>query len=414
VIIEFLGGCEEIGREAFLVKDGNTNVLLEYGVELQPNIKLPLLPAVKIDGLFVSHAHLDHSGMVPLIYKFQNPTLYATPATLDLMNLLLEDYIKVAGLTRGFSEYQKYDIAKMNKHFKSCSYNQKFKIGKLTAKLFDASHIPGSASIYISGSKSILYTGDINAISTYLLDYKEINYPKIDCLITESTYSERDHPNRKTEEKRFIDKITEYENGLVLLPTFAVGRAQELLLMLYSNGIKREIYLDGMAQKASDIILYYKKYIKNSDILKKVLKKVNFIRTKKQRDKIIKNGGIVVTTSGMLNGGPIVYYLKKVRNVKNTCLLITGYQAPGTPGEKILKTRYFENEENKFKVNIEVQKFDFSGHAGRKELFNLIKKISPKKVICVHGDNTKKFAMEITKKLKIEASAPKIGESIEI
>jgi len=414
VIIEFLGGCDEIGREAFLVKDKNTNVLLEYGVELQPNIKLPLLPAVKIDGFFVSHAHLDHSGMVPLIYKFQNPTLYATPATLDLMNLLLEDYIKVAGLTRGFSEYQKYDIAKMNKNFKPCFYNQKFKIGNLVAKLFDASHIPGSASIYISGSKSILYTGDINTISTYLLDYKEINYPEIDCLIMESTYSEREHPDRKIEEKRFIKKIREYENGLVLLPTFAVGRAQELLLMLYSNGIKREIYLDGMAQKASDIILYHKKYINDDRILKKVLKRVNFIRTKKQRDRIIKRGGIVVTTSGMLNGGPIVYYLKKVRNMKNTCLLMTGFQAEGTPGEKLLRTRYFENCESKFKVNIEIQKFDFSAHAGRSGLFKLIKRIAPKKVICVHGENTKKFAVEIREKLEIEAIAPKIGEFVEL
>jgi putative mRNA 3-end processing factor len=330
------------------------------------------------------------------------------------MNLLLEDYVKVAGLTRGFSEYLKHDIAKMNKYFVPCSYNQKFKVGNLEAELFDAGHIPGSASVYLSGSKRIMYTGDINTISTYLLGYKEIKYPKLDCLITESTYSEKEHPDRKIEENIFIEKVKEYENGLVLLPTFAVGRAQELLIMLNSYGIKKQIYLDGMAQKAADIILYHKNYIKDSDALKKVLKRVNFVRTRRQRDKIVRDGGIVVTTSGMLNGGPIVSYLKNSRDMKNTCLLITGYQAQGTPGEKLLKTHYFENGEYKFKVNMEIKKFDFSGHAGRSDLFNLIKRISPKKVICVHGDNTPKFAKEIKEKLNIEALAPKMGESAEI
>ncbi len=414
MIIDFLGGCREIGREAFLIKDKNTNIVLDYGVELQPRIRIPSLPTVKLDGIFVTHAHLDHSGMVPLIYKMQNPNLYATPAILDLMNLLLEDYIKVAGLNRGFSEYQKYDITKMNKSFVPCVYNQLFRVGNLEAKLFDASHIPGSASVYLSGSKRILYTGDINTIPTYLLGYKEIKYPKIDCLITESTYSEREHLDRKIEENRFIEKIKEYENGLILLPTFAVGRAQELLLMLYSHGIKKEIYLDGMGQKAADIILYHKNYIRDSDGLKKVLKRVNFVRTRRQRDKIIREGGIVITTAGMLSGGPIVYYLKNSRNRKNTCLLMTGYQAQGTPGEKLLKTRYFENEETKFKVNLEIQKFDFSAHAGRSELFNLIKRLSPKKVICVHGDNTIKFAEEIKEKLNIETLAPKIGDRVEV
>ncbi len=414
MIIEFLGGCRQIGREAFLVKDKKTNVLLEYGVELQPNIQIPLLPTVKLDGIFVTHAHLDHSGMVPLIYKIQNPNLYTTPATLDLMNLLLEDYIKVAKLTRGFGEYTKHDLIKMNKYFRPHPYNQKFRVGNLHAEFFDASHIPGSASVFLDGSKKILYTGDINTVETNLLSYKEINYPRVDCLITESTYSEREHPDRKLEEKRLIKKVLEYEHGTVLLPTFAVGRAQEILMTLYTNGIKENIYLDGMAQKAADLILYHKNYVKDALTLKKVLKHVNFVRTRKQRDRIVREGGIVVTTSGMLNGGPILHYLKKVRDNKNACLFITGFQAPGTPGEKLLRTGYFENDENKFKVNLEIQKFDFSGHAGRKELFDLIEKISPKKVICVHGDHTPKFAKEIEKKLNIESLAPDVGDSVEV
>ncbi|OYT42945.1 MAG: hypothetical protein B6U88_02425 [Candidatus Aenigmarchaeota archaeon ex4484_56] len=413
MIVEFLGGCNEIGREAFLIKDLK-NVLLEFGVKLQPEIELPIMPSVTLDSIIVTHAHLDHCGMVPLIYKTQTPRLYVTPPTLDLMNLLLEDYIKVAKLTRGFSEYNHRDIEKMNKNAKVFPYNHKIKLKKMSACFYDASHIPGSASIFIEGSKKIMYTGDINTVETKLLDYKNIKYPKIDCLITESTYSNREHPDRKKEEKKFIEKIKEYENGLVLLPCFAIGRAQEILLILEEYGIKGEIYLDGMAQKAADLILYHKKYIKNPHLLKKILRKIKFVRTKRQRDKIVREGGIVVSTSGMLNGGPAVYYLKKIRNNKNACVLLTGFQAEGTPGEKLLRTNYFENEETKFKVNLEVKKFDFSAHAGKDELFDLIKRISPKKVICVHGENTKKFSREIRNNLNIETIAPRIGDNIEI
>jgi putative mRNA 3-end processing factor len=169
-----------------------------------------------------------------------------------------------------------------------------------------------------------------------------------------------------------------------------------------------------MAQKASNIILYHKHSIRDNRALKNILMRVKFVRTRKQRDKILKSGGIVVTTSGMLNGGPIVYYLKKVKNRRDACLLFTGFQVEGTPGEKLLKTKIFESEEEKFEVNIEVKKFDFSAHAGRSELFNLVEKVNPKKVICVHGDHTRKFAREIREILGIEAIAPRIDEKVEI
>lgn len=414
MIIEFLGGANEIGREAFLVESQNTTILLEYGVKLHPELEIPLLPAKKLDAVFVSHAHLDHAGMVPLIYKTQSPKLYATQLTLELMNLLLEDYIKVAKLTRGFSEYNSYDIAKMNKHFRACTYNKKFRIKDFEAELFDAFHIPGSASIYLANSRRILYTGDICMHASNLLKYRQIKYPKIDCLIIESTYSEREHPDREEEERKFVEKVREYSDGIVLIPTFAVGRAQEVLLILNKYGITKNVYLDGIAQRASNIILYHKRYIRDYKALKNILMKVKFVKTRKQRDKILKSRGVVVTTSGMLNGGPVVYYLKKIRNRKDSCLLFTGFQVEGTPGEKLLKTKIFESEDEKFKVSIEIKKFDFSAHAGRSELFNLVEKIKPEKVICVHGDHTRKFAREIEEKFGIEAIAPKINDRVEV
>jgi putative mRNA 3-end processing factor len=410
-----LGGGNEVGRAGFVVSDRNTNVLLEYGVKLQPKIELPIVPSVLLDGVFISHAHLDHSGMAPLLYRLQHPTLYSTAATLDLMNLLLEDYIKVAKLNRGFSEFTHRDMEHMNKSFKKCNYNKNFKIGNLDAKIFPAYHIPGSASIHLKGNKSLLFTGDINTTRTYLLDYKKVEYPKTDTLMMETTYWDEDHPDRKEVIGDFIEKIKEYRGGVILLPSFAVGRAQELLLILRANGIKENIYLDGMAQKAADIILYHKEELRDPRCLKEAMRQVQFVRTKQQRAKIVKEGGIVLTTSGMLSGGPICYYLKKVRDDSDSCILLTGYQAENTPGHGLLKTGYFENEEDgRYKVNIEVVKFGFSGHAGRTDLFNLIKHVKPKTVICVHGDNTKKFAEEVRDDLKIEAIAPRNGDVLEV
>ncbi|MBN2095277.1 MAG: MBL fold metallo-hydrolase [Candidatus Aenigmarchaeota archaeon] len=415
MMLNFLGGCNEVGRAGFVASDRNSNLLLEYGVKLQPKIELPSVPTVKLDGVFISHAHLDHSGMAPLLYRLQNPKLYATSATMDLMHLLLEDYIKVGKLTRGFSEFTARDMDMMNRNFKRCSYNKQFRVGNLDCRIFPAYHIPGSASIHLRGAKSLLFTGDIAQSKTYLLGYHHINYPKTDCLMMETTYAAEDHPDREREEKRFIEKIKEYAGGIVLLPSFAVGRAQELLLMLHANGIKQDIYLDGMAQKAADIILYHKNELRDAHELKEAMKKAHFVKTKKQRAAICKKGGIVLTTSGMLSGGPICYYLRKVRDDSDACLLLTGYQAENTPGYGVLKTGYFENEEDgRYKVNLEVMKYDFSGHAGRSELFGLIKNVKPKTVVCVHGEHTKRFSEEVRDRFHIEAFAPRNGDVLEV
>jgi putative mRNA 3-end processing factor len=306
-------------------------------------------------------------------------------------------------------------MEKMNKAFKKCNYYKNFKVGNMEAKIFPAYHIPGSASIHLRGNKSLLFTGDINLARTYLLDYKKVDYPKTDILMMETTYFDEDHPDRKKEEQRFIEKIKEYHGGTILLPSFAVGRAQEILLMLKANGIKQEIYLDGMGQKAADIILYHKEELRDPKCLKEAMSKVHFVRTKKQREEIVKKGGIIITTSGMLSGGPICYYLKQVKDETDACLLLTGYQAENTPGHGLLKTGYFENQDDgRYKVNLEVMKFGFSGHAGKTELLSLIKHVKPKTVICVHGDGTKKFSEEIRDDLKIESHAPRNGDVLEV
>ena len=171
--------------------------------------------------------------------------------------------------------------------------------------------------------------------------------------------------------------------------------------------------MDGMAKRISDIILYHRRYLKNSKALKDALRKVRFLARNEQRDKALKKGSVIITTSGMLQGGPIVYYLTKLKDFENGCVLLTGYQVEDTPGDKLLKTSYFENDGERFKVKMEVEKYDFSAHADRDELLNLIRSINPKKVVCIHGEKTKEFADEL-QGMGYEAYSLKSSESLEL
>jgi len=263
-------------------------------------------------------------------------------------------------------------------------------------------------------NKKIFYTGDIKLESTRLVNGCKLPKENIDVLIIESTYSNRNHPNRIKQEEKFKDEIDQAlnNNEIALVPVFAVGRAQEILLILkdYANYIA----LDGMAKEATEIILGYKKYLSNYMELKKIFNKIKKMKNNKQRDSIIKKPCIIITTAGMLSGGPVVHYIKKIHERKESRIILTGFQVEGTHGKTLLDTGVFKNEDIEIPVRCKISKFDFSSHAGKNELFEIMKKLKPKKVFCVHGDKCKEFAKEIENKFKIDAFAPEIGEEVKI
>ena len=405
--LEFLGAMGSVGASGILIEDGNDKIVLDYGTkvrEIPP--KFPL-PVEKPKAILLSHAHLDHSGGIPLLVKKYSTPIYALDVTKELTELLLEDSIKVSreeGVELPFNEF---DVKQTMKNFVLVSYHKPFKIGNFKLTYFDAGHIPGSAMIFVENDKTnVLYTGDFNDINTRLLEKCENDLPKVKNLIIESTYADREHPDRKREEKELVKMIEESisNNSPAIVAVFAVGRAQEILIVLAKHRISSPVFMDGMAKKASTIINKYKKYLREPSDLDNALKFVNYVE-RRMRKRLVREAACIITTSGMLNGGPVVKYIEKLHKNERASLILTGWQIEGTPGRILLETGRFIYENINIEVKMKVKRLDFSAHAGRKSLFEFVKKLNPEKVFCIHGDYTEEFAEELRRE-GFDATAP--------
>jgi putative mRNA 3-end processing factor len=404
--LSFLGALASVGCSGIFVDTGNKKFVLDYGTkprEIPP--KFPIPAPEKPDAIFLSHCHLDHSGGLPLL---KNCPVFALPVTKPLTELLLLDSIKVNREEGVELPFTREDIKKTMNCFVDVNYREKIRIGNSEIIYFDAGHIPGSAEVLISSEgKNLLYTGDLKISETRLLKKADLNLPKIDYLIIESTYADREHSDRKSQEEEMIRIIedTLAQDGVCLISAFAVGRSQEVLLVLDKYGIDYPLYLDGMAKKATTIINRYQNFLKEPKSLDETFEKVQYVSSEKFRRKIVKQPCVIVTTSGMLNGGPIVSYLKKIYDKRNCSLILTGWQLEGTPGRILLETGHYITKNLDLEVKMFVKRLDFSAHLGRSELFDFIEKINPEKIFCVHGDHTEEFASELKEK-GFDAIAP--------
>ncbi len=416
--LAFLGAMGTVGCSAVFVSGGSGSLLLDYGTrprEIPP--KFPLEVPSKPEAILLSHCHLDHSGALPLFYTSTSdnlPKTYGIGVTKPLTKLLLLDAIKVTREEGVELPFQEKDIELLTKHYESLPYGKRFEVGGFEIEFLNAGHIPGSAMCLISyEGKNVLYTGDFNTRKTRLVEeckVKEIvKRCSVDVLITESTYSDRDHPPRRKQEKELVRIIEETlaNDGIALVAGFAVGRIAEILLVLDAHGIDYPLFIDGMAKKAMTIVNRYPQFLKEEDSLDRALEKVTYVNGQRMRKRIVKEPCVILTTSGMLQGGPVVYYLQKLHKQEKNSLILTGWQLDGTPGKILLETGRYINEKLglDFEVKMLVRRLDFSAHAGRKELFEFVEKLSPQKVFCVHGDHTQEFAEEL-KERGYDAIAP--------
>ena len=387
--LRFLGGTKEIGNTSIMIQSDGEAVLLDYGSNPSNKFEKPEDPSSSlIRGVVLSHAHLDHSGAVPCLYKsVLKPSLISTPLTMELANLLIRDMMKIL---RNDVPFTNYEINRMISSFIPISYGNPAKIGaNFVVTLYDAGHIPGSASILVEvNGKKIWYTGDINLVETRLLRPAEV-YESADIVIMETTYADRNHPNREEEEKRLIKRIEEViqDRGTVLIPAFSVGRSQEIITILYKNGYRGPIAIDGMAKTATEIILRYPEYLKQPEDLEYALRRVKWIRNRMERRKLLKKPGVIVAPAGMLSGGWAEWYLKHIYKDDKNGVFFVSYQVPGTMGHKILNEKKFFIHGKEHIVQAQVEQFEFSGHSGKRELLEIARKLeNPEKIFLIHGE----------------------------
>ncbi|MDO8647341.1 MAG: MBL fold metallo-hydrolase [Candidatus Diapherotrites archaeon] len=413
-----LGAGREVGRSSLLLDFGD-RVLLDDGVKLTPEgVEYPLKPETNLDAVVISHAHLDHSGNLPSLFLDNHALSFMTSPTLEISKLLWFDSLKIAGLEGFDSGYSKPEIQKTERFAFELGYKKHVNITEKTAmEFYDAGHIVGSAltKLYLPNGKTLLYTGDFNAAETRLHHKADLKCGKVDYLIMESTYGDRNHPPRKETEKAFAESVIDTldRGGHALVSAFAVGRSQELIDVLEEYKLNVPVYLDGMGQKAAKIMLNNPSYFKNPKFLKRALMKAHWVKGEQMRKKALKEPCVIVTTSGMLQGGPIQYYIKKLYDDSDSKIFLTGFQVEKTPGRILMDTGKIDIDGSLVDVKMKVEKYDFSAHSDHDSLMYAVDKLSPEKIVLVHGDSQviDVFKQELHGK-GFDVVAPRTGEEL--
>jgi len=446
--IVFLGAGREVGRSSFLLQTKESNILLDCGLgagnyseDRYPILNIPEFDIQNLDAVIISHAHLDHVGFVPYLFRigWRGP-VYLTEPTRDVAALVLLDYLKVSNKQSKNPIFTTKEIKLFLKHSITLNYSEVTDItSDIKISFHNANHIIGSSMVHINieGKHNILYTGDYKFNKIPLLERPNTTYQRLETLIIESTYGgfNDKHPSREETEALFIHDIKETieKRGKVLIPVLAVGRGQDVLLTLL-NAIENKllpevnIYLEGIVWETSMIHTAYPEFL-SKEIREKIesgknpFERENVIRaSKKEREQIMTSNepSIIIATSGMMQGGPILDYFSYAAEDEKNLLAFVSYQAQGTLGRAILDgQREIVLNDRKINIKMKINKYEgFSGHADHFESISFIKYLrpKPKQVITVHGEIPKPYelASKIYRKFGIYSYAPKNGDIIRL
>ena len=419
--VKVLGAANEVGRSGFLVNCNGTKLLLDYGVMFgkrgsPPGYPLHVKPK-DIDAIIITHAHLDHSGNVPSLFVSGNTDVYATPPTFDLSKMLIEDMLKIEKNAHPFGLPE---VNNMMKNAKEIGFKQKVTKGNATFEFRESGHVIGGSTVLVeSEKKRLFYTGDIKTNGSRMLREMDMDIGEIDLLITESTYAKTEQIPRKESETQLIEFANQVmdRKGILFIPSFSVERSQEMACILRNANFKHKIIMDGMALKVNEIMLKHPEYLRDPKIFSEAIKSSTAIREHAERKRAMGEPCVVISPAGMLVGGNAVYYLQQLSFDSKNGIALVSYQGEGTPGKKLLDTGKVSTRGKDLKVQAEVKQFQFSGHADKKELFDMIKKIKGNpKVWTVHGDSEScdLFAQEIHEKFGFETYAPAVNDDITV
>jgi uncharacterized protein len=453
VRLTFLGGGRQVGRSCILLQTPNSKILLDCGIDVAsqgsdkfPYLDVPEFNLNQLDAIIISHAHLDHVGLLPYLYKmgYKGP-VYMTPPTRDIAALLALDFIGVAYKQATKPLFDSTDIKEMVKHSICLNYNEVTDVTPdVRLTFYNSGHVLGGAQVHLNignGLHNLLYTGDFKYARSRLLDPAIASYPRVETVITESTYGAKTDifpPRAETEEKLLdlVNKTIE-RNGKVLIPELGLGRAQETMLVLEdamaSGKLKPvPIYIDGMIWDINAIHTAYPDFL-SSQVKSNVFADKNpFISeyfqrvgSAQERKNVIEGGPcIVLATSGILMGGASVEYFREFAGNKNNSIIFVCYQGVGSLGRQVQdginETRMIvEGKEEITKIEMEVNTiFGFSAHAGRNELMSFFNNMRPKskRAIINHGEVSKclDLASALYKLNRIETNVPRTLETLRL
>ncbi len=452
VRITTLGCCREVGRAAFVLSTPETRILIDCGDKPGAEDEVPYLQVPEalgagpqnLDAVVLTHAHLDHSALIPLLFKYgYDGPIYCTEPTRDLMGLLTLDYLDVAAKEGRTPPYESEMVREAIKHTIPLEYGDVTDIApdvKLT--FHNAGHILGSAISHFhvgEGLYNVCFSGDIHYKDTRLFNGAVNDFPRVETLVLESTYGGRnDYQTDQEDSERKLKEVikrTHDQGGKVLIPAFAVGRSQEIMLVLEqamrSGDIpEMPVHLDGMIWEATAIHTTYPEYLRD-DLRDRIFHddenpfladQFNHIDGGEEERQEVADGGpcIVLSTSGMVEGGPIMSWLRHVGGDEKSTMVFVGYQAQGTLGRRIqsgwdeIPINDYDASGRSRTLNLEmdVETVDgFSGHADRQGLMNFVKTMNPRpeKVLCVHGDesSTQDLSSALYHEFNMRTFAPK-------
>ncbi|MEM1566007.1 MAG: beta-CASP ribonuclease aCPSF1 [Candidatus Bathyarchaeia archaeon] len=451
-----LGGVQEVGRSAILVQTRESSILLDCGInpgaskpfDAFPRLDHPAFEIDSLDAVVISHAHLDHCGLVPFLFKYgYDGPVYCSAPTSSLMTLLQLDYLDVASKQGIIPPYDQKDVRECVLHTIPLRYGVVTDIAPdVRLTLHNAGHILGSSIIHLhigEGLHNIVYTGDYKYAKTMLLEAATAEFPRVETVITESTYGGPDDimPSRVEAEERLVKIVNETleRKGKVLIPVPAVGRAQEIMLVLdgyMKRGLMKEapVFIEGMISEATAIHTAYPEYL-GREVRNSILhEEVNpfesdyftVVEHPSVRQSIIEGEPcIIMATSGMLEGGPVIEYFKGLAEDERNVIVFVSYQIEGTLGRRVQKginevaMMDSEGKMSVVKVKMRVESIEgFSGHSDRRQIINYITHLKPRpeRVIVCHGEKAKiaSIASFIQKRCGIPTLTPSIMETIRL
>jgi KH/beta-lactamase-domain protein len=451
-----LGGFRQVGRSAILVQTRESNVLLDCGINpgstssivAFPRLDAPQFDIDALDAVVISHAHLDHCGFLPFLFKYgYDGPVYCSAPTSSLMTLLQLDYLDVANKQGSMPPYGQKDVRDTVMHTIPLRYGSVTDIAPdIRLTLHNSGHILGSSIIHLhigEGLHNLVYTGDYKYGKSMLLEPAVAMFPRAETIITESTYGAPEDimPTRAESEQLITNIINQTldREGKVLIPVPAVGRAQEIMLIIddyMRRGLLKEapVFVEGMISEATAIHTAYPEYLAKNVRNSILYEGINpfqsdyftIVEHPSAREEIVDGGQcIILATSGMLEGGPVIDYFKRLAGDKRNTIIFVSYQIDGTMGSRVQKglgdipiiNSNGKMEVTKVEMQVETVR-GFSGHSDRRQLVNYIQRVKPKpeRIIVLHGEKSKSISMAnlFKRKYNVEALVPDILETIKL